>query len=364
MVYLLCCRSVGSSSSSSSTNSTKSSRLPYGVILLTLVYVIVVLMVSLVAPECLDEPCNSEGLDNSISGWSTDFFIAIAMIWMGLHLWCCSDQPVYFSSIWSLWYMGVAYILGGVGHSVYTNSGLDDNAGQQGFYITWAVSFTFMTMSIGSTYRFIQQVSAGRNTISRCMSNFLTVSLVLVILAWLATSGGYIWCATEEDLHVVGATDTIPPLDEDSTGTIEECLQLAFAAELSWYACFSLFWIPAGMILRATVLETELMEQGGERLTVYGFRAAWAAWWIPIIPWTFGIMLIVYSGIAAIATGREGTEIYEQIYGAVVYHYGMLIGYFFLHNLAYALPWDETKAKVANDSSVSSKRQSYKEDSL
>jgi hypothetical protein len=355
MLNVLCCR-VGAS------NSTKSSRLPHGVILLTLGYVIFVLLISFLAPECLDEPCNSEGLDNSILGWMTDFLIATAMMWMGLHLWCCSDQPIYFSAISSLWYMGVAYILGGLGHSVFTNSGLDDNAGQQGFYITWAVSFTFMTMSIGATYRFIQQVSAGCNTVSRCMSDVLTASLVLVILAWMATLGGYVWCATEEDLHVDGATDTIPPLDEDASGTIERCLQMAIVAELTWYACFSLFWIPAGMILRSTVLEKELMEQRGKRLTVYGFRAAWAALWVSIIPWTFGIMLIVYSGIAAVATGREGTEIYEKIYGAVVYHYGMLIGYFFLHNLAYALPRDQRKGRITNGSSVSSKRQSYEDD--
>lgn len=338
------------------------SGLPYGVILLTVTYVIFALMVGLLAPECLDEPCNSEGLDNSILGWATDYWIAAAMFWMGLHLWCCTPQNVYFSAIWSLWCISVSYVLGGIGHSVYTNSGFDDNAGQQEFYITWAIAFTFMTMSIGTTFRFIRQVSAGCSTIGRCWNNFLTASLVLVILAWIATSGGYVWCSTEEDLHVDDTIDTVPPLDEDAVGRVEQCLQLAAVAELTWYSCFSLFWIPAGVILRRTVLETQLMDKGGEVVSVYGFRVAWAALWVAIIPWTFGIMLIVYAGIAAVATGQEGTAVYEQIFGAVIYHYGMLLGYFFFHNLAYALPRDESKGRVASGSASSSKRQAYDED--
>ncbi|KAG7358644.1 hypothetical protein IV203_015233 [Nitzschia inconspicua] len=338
-----CCSSNGSASSS------KCSRIPYGIILLTLSYLIFVLFVAFLAPECLDEPCNSEGLDNTTLGWATDFWIAAGMFWMGLHLWCCTPQSVYFSAIWSLWCMGAAYVLGGIGHSIYSNSGFDDNAGQQEFYITWAVSFTFMTMSVGTTYRFIRQVSYGCKTVGRCWRNFLTASLMLVILSWIATTGGYVWCSTEEDLHVDGVIDTVPPLDEDSEEELYQCLQLAAIAEFTWYAVFSLFLIPAGAILRTTVLETQLMEKGGERLTVYGFRAAWAALWIAIIPWTFGIMLIIYAGIAAIAAGKEGTEVYGQIYGAVIYHYGMLLGYFFFHNLAYSLPRDdERKERIAN----------------
>lgn len=360
---LLCCCS--SNDGSKTTTSTACSRLPYGVILLTLSYLIFVLLVAFLAPECLDEPCNSEGLDNSTLGWATDYWIAAGMIWMGMHLWWCGGsgtttadaaahdndkQKVYFSAIGSLWCIGIAYILGGLGHSVFPNSGFDDNAGQQGFYITWAVAFTFMTISVSLTFRFVRQVSARCSTIGRCWDNFLTASLVLVILAWIATAGGYVWCSTEKDLHVNGATDTVPPLKEDEIGTGEQCLQLAFVAEVTWYTCFSLFWIPAGAILRATILETQLLEKGGERLIIYGFRAAWAALWVAIIPWTFGIMLIVYAGIAAIAAGLEGTEVFEKIYGAVIYHYGMLLGYFFFYNLALLLPRDERKRRITNGS--------------
>ncbi|KAL3922466.1 MAG: hypothetical protein SGILL_002194 [Bacillariaceae sp.] len=322
---------------------------PYGIIILTLVYAIFVLIVELAVPvDCLNEPCNSEGLDNSVLGWATDFYIAAVMMGMAMQLWCFVPQKVYVSAILAIFSMGVAYVLGGIGHSIYTNSGFDDNAGQQEFYITWAISFTFMTLSIEETYRFIRAVSSEMNTVRQCTRNFLTAALVLVVLAWMATSGGYVWCATEKDLHVNGAIDTVPPLEEGEVGQVETCLQMAAVAEFTWYTCFSLFWIPAGLILRATVLETQLMEKGGERLVVYGFRAAWACLWMMVIPWTFGIMLIVYAGVAAIATGQEGTQVYEDIYGAVIYHYGMMLGYYFLHNVAYSLPRDERIGRIAD----------------
>jgi hypothetical protein len=325
------------------------------VIILTLLYATYVVLVAYLSPiDCLDEPCNSEGLDNSILGWATDYFIAIFLIGFGVHLWwnsprggfcrCCSNDSIAastsssFPAVLSLWLMGVAYILGGLGHSVFTNSGLDDNAGQQGFYITWAISFTLMTLSVEETYRFVHSVMSATRLSSSCcccrrLQLFLNISLGLVVGAWVATTGGYVWCATNKDLHVSGQIDTVPPLGGDDLP--EQCLQVAATAEVTWYVCFSIFWLPTGFILRSVVIEKEKLQQ--ERLRVCQFPVAWAAIWVSIIPWTFGIMLIVYSGMAAIAVGLEGTQIYEDIYGAVIYHYGMLLGYFLFHNMAYAL---------------------------
>mmetsp|Transcript_20101 Transcript_20101/g.35429 ORF Transcript_20101/g.35429 Transcript_20101/m.35429 type:complete len:388 (+) Transcript_20101:26-1189(+) len=338
-----------------------------GPILLSFSYVLYVILIEYLVPvDCLDEPCNSEGLDNSILGWATDYFIAILITGFGLDL-CCKTKrfccrtvqgtegdatcPSVCPAVLSLWFMGAAYVFGGLGHSVYTNSGFDDNAGQQGFYISWAVSFTFMTLSVEETYRFVRSVMAPMtSSSSRCCRRtglFLNISLVLVIAAWIATAGGYVWCATNEDLHVEGPIDSVPPGGGDDNDNIdgedndsfvlEQCLQVAAPAEITWYVCFSLFWIPAGMILRSTILEKQQQQVGGRQLSVFGFPVAWAAIWVSVIPWTFGIMIIVYSGIAAVATGQEATQVYEDIYGAVIYHYGMLLGYFFFHNIVLSL---------------------------
>ena len=96
-------------------------QVPYGIMCLTLFYLAFVLLVAFLSPvECLGEPCNSEGLDNSVLGWATDFLIALLMILFGLHLWWLSPQLVFRSAVVALVSMGIAYILGGIGHSIYS----------------------------------------------------------------------------------------------------------------------------------------------------------------------------------------------------------------------------------------------------
>jgi hypothetical protein len=331
---------------------TTTMKVPYlGVVIVTLLYAIFTVAVALLSPvECLEEPCNSEGLDSSVLGWATDFYLAASLTVFGLNIWwksssssstCCSccgsddqhQQPNNNGScaaVITLLCMSVAYVLGGIGHSVYTNSGFDDNAGQQEFYIVWAVAFTFQTVSVQQTYRFIQQqvsLSSSSLSIPTCLDRFLKVALGLVFISWIVTFTGYIWCVADDSLHVDGAIDTVPPLDENDIDgdVVNACLRMALASELSWYGTFSLFWIPAGLFLRRLVQYNQQPQQ------------LCAATWVMIIPWTFGIMLIVYAGIASVLTGQEGTAVYEKIYGAVVYHYGMLLGYFLFHNIVLSL---------------------------
>lgn len=331
--------------------------MPYGVLILTTVYVgLVVVLVYALPVECLGgTDCNSEGLDNSILGWVTDFWIAIHMILLAIQLQWFVHRPVYRSVVVALASMGVAYILGGLGHSVFTNSGFDDNAGQQGFYITWAFSFTFMTLSVQQVYQFTRQLIeryyavAFANNANCWLRVFLHTAFVMVMLSWMATIGGYFWCATESDIHVSNNLDDVAPIDKEEEESLNTCLQLASAAEISWYCTYSLFWIPVGILLRRIILEQGESTESDQPRLVYGMSNARAAILLTIIPWTFGIMLIVYSGLAALALNVEVTQVYETIYGAVIYHYGMLLSYFLLHNIAYSLPCDE--AVVPADSS-------------
>ena len=166
-------------------------------------------------------------------------------------------------------------------------------------------------------------------------------------MAWIATTGGYFWCAAEQDLHVDDPIDEVPAFeDDDEAPKLEQCLRMASIAEISWYTTFSLFWIPVGIILRRVILASDEQPR-----VVYGLSNAWAAMWVAIIPWTFGIMLIVWSGVVASALGVEGTQVYEDIYGAVVYHYGMVLGYFLFHNLAYSLPRDDEQMLPSSSAS-------------
>ena len=131
----------------------------YGLVSATALYgIFTVLVALLVEKECLNEPCNSEGLDTTVLGFATDFFIAAGFIALGLHLYCRSALYTKYAGVWTLVFMGLAYVLGGLGHSIWTNSGYDDNLGQQEYYIAWAVSFSFMTMSVLASFMFVRQI--------------------------------------------------------------------------------------------------------------------------------------------------------------------------------------------------------------
>lgn len=96
-------------------------QVPYGILCLTLLYLAFVLPIAFLSPvECLDGPCNSEGLDNSVLGWATDFLVALLMALFGLHLLWFAPQPVFYSAVIALVSMGIAYVLGGIGHSIYS----------------------------------------------------------------------------------------------------------------------------------------------------------------------------------------------------------------------------------------------------
>mmetsp|Transcript_24971 Transcript_24971/g.59360 ORF Transcript_24971/g.59360 Transcript_24971/m.59360 type:complete len:370 (-) Transcript_24971:690-1799(-) len=358
---------------------------PYGIVIVTVAYLVVVLItVYTVDIECLQEPCNSEGIDNSVLGFVTDFWISLCFFLFGIHLkWFVSPSKVDPAAWRAQWWMGIAFCLGGVGHGFFANSGTDDNAGMLGYYIIWAVSFVVLALSVFSVYRFVQNLqrrykhyldngssttssSAATTTTTTRWTRFLKVSFALILISTIVVVGGNIWCASQPSLHVDGVIDTVPPIDnedgddEEST-TTNACLVMGFYGEVVWYVSFALFWIPVAAICRRVILAQSSSETDGngndnsndnsnndnnandQPRLVYGFLNSWAALWIGIIPCTFGIMLIVWAGVVALILGQEATDVYETIYGAVVYHYGMLLSLFFFHNVAYSLPCEEAK---------------------
>lgn len=103
---------------------------PYVAASLTVLYGAVAVMVELLAPECIHEPCNSEGTNNSTSGWATDFFIALVMISMSAHLKFFpreQNTSVSKSGTRALALLALAFFLGGLGHLFVPNTGYGDN---------------------------------------------------------------------------------------------------------------------------------------------------------------------------------------------------------------------------------------------
>lgn len=127
---------------------------PYGLTILTILYLVIVLVLQYASPvECLFEPCSLEGVDTTVLTFGTDDFLtAILLMGLALHL-SCHYWVVHDAAILTQWSMAIAFIFMGIGHSINSNRGFDDNVGEKHFYVTWTIVYALMILSVEETYR-------------------------------------------------------------------------------------------------------------------------------------------------------------------------------------------------------------------
>lgn len=66
---------------------------PYSAILLTVVYAVFATLIIIFVPECINEQeCGTEGVENAVIFWSTDFFVGITGALLALHLYRTTFQ--------------------------------------------------------------------------------------------------------------------------------------------------------------------------------------------------------------------------------------------------------------------------------
>lgn len=425
---------------------TRRMNLPYPFIILTISYFVYATTIHTYAPECLHTPCNSEGIDNTTSGWATDFFLTVAMLLFAYHLTIC-PRRVHCSAIAAQIYMGLAYLMGGISHLFFPNSGLGDGYGMLGFYIAWASSYTFITLSTIAHYRFIIDVTnrrqnqnrqkekqqqrqrkvyfrrtldriirtvsritmtvsstsqrrrrrrtiagtAIRKSISQKMSMkenftlddkiaFVHIFLGLFLFSYFIIMIGCTWCAVTPTMHTTQIIDEYEGFPDDGP----TCVQLFVYSEGIFFLCYGLFWIPAGQLLviacrlqqqeqqqqreeesttTATVAVTmsnndqsddnyhvsignvnydndknEIEKETSSVSTFWGFStAAAAASLIPTCQWTIGFSFIFYIVAIALTLNIDPVLLYKMVYGAIIYHFGNLLTFYFAHTVSYAL---------------------------
>ena len=101
-----------------------------------------------------------------------------------------------------------------------------------------------------------------------------------------------------------------------------------------FFFCYSVFWIPA-----ATLLVAACKTKG--QASLWGINNSLAATLIPAIQWTIKYMYVLYiilfNEVLGSLFAPDFASLYKALYGAVVYHYGTLITFYFIHNLSYTL---------------------------
>ena len=107
---------------------------PYTAVLLTGIFAGFVALVMLFARDCISgEDCSTEGVQNTVIFWSTDFFVAVVATILAIHLNRTTSQGV----ATGLTFLTVAlgYLSNGFNAIFFGNSGTDDGKGMMQYYI-------------------------------------------------------------------------------------------------------------------------------------------------------------------------------------------------------------------------------------
>lgn len=325
---------------------------PFGLICLALLYANAVLVVKLISPnECMEEPCSSEGGDTTTLAWATSFFNAFIVFALAFQLECFPTRPVYFTATLVQYCFGFAFVARGLGQSFFANSGFDDNAGQQLFYIVWSTSVLLMTAGIAFGYIFLHQIMAQYSStykLSLCLKSYLQLTFALVVLSGTIAAGGYIWCATDESIHVDGNVDAVEPLVDDAFGvaagdSLHQCLRIGIAGETFWYFGLALFSLPVSRVVLGVI-----KSRTDQPRFALGLKNSWVPFLLVAVSWTFGAMLVVWMGVASYFIDSFDT-LSQTEYGTVIFNFGMLVTLALWHNLGATMPKEDCALPTINE---------------
>ena len=319
----------------------------FGIVALTSVFIAFVVVLdyrNFNVPECLDEPCNSEGVDNYVVNWASDFLVAMTLLSFGLHL-HFGRRVVDSEAVLGQVLMGTSYIFFGVAHWIFPNDATGDGRGMRPYWILSWMAYVFVLLSTMHIAFFVTNVSPKAVALRRrwCGKYMIHLLLGLVIACSIAFFVGCIWCAISSEILVNQAIDKYA-----ETGEHPECVQLIETSEIAWYCCYALFWIPTALVLRdAAKLCPE---------TILGLPTPSAAVDIILVQLTIGPLYNNWVILVSALLDEDRTKLFQQAHGSVVTHYGVLLTFYLLHNLSSSLssvqePRAQRTAKVVADSS-------------
>ena len=308
-----------------------------GIFFFTVAYWLFAILIQYLIPlECLDKPCNSEGIDNTSIGWASDFYISICMFAMGMHLFLNSKekkQSTRFASL-SLFSAGSAYLLGGLTHIYYPNNGTGDGYGMQEFYWMWSIGYTLLTVSCIYLYLFARSLSIGNGREkSSILQGFLTSTATATTLSCLLIIAGCFRCLFSADVTFTNSIiDQIPNL-----GISPTCTNLIFYGEGLWMILYSTFSIPWGLIVFRECKEFKNRSHTNRTKSWWlGLNPAIAGLMCPFLLWTIGYMYIAWVQLVLVLTNHPNIALlYKKMHGAEIHHFGVALFFF----LTYSIAW-------------------------
>jgi len=318
-----------------------------GVLLLTAVYAILAVTVHRLAPLCLDEPCNSEGINNSISGFVTDYFICLCMSLFAIHILFVGSSPAHASSLkcWAVLAQvgfAIAYLFGGMVHQFWANSGAGDSVGQLGFYFGWMFAYSIQFMTALSQYFFVSKLihpkeNDNEEQRDRCQCSSLGFMKICLGANFLATLLIVVGCiaslVSPEIMTTSELIDSAPDMDETPT-----TIWIINLGEVFWFVTYSTFWIPTTVAMIRRVPTPQQHQQSTRVIAIA----------LPIVQWTIGSMYINWTVLVSILIDEDVGKVYQDLHGPIVYHFGVLLASFLFYSFSLAHLRDERTSDKAN----------------
>mmetsp|Transcript_9804 Transcript_9804/g.20350 ORF Transcript_9804/g.20350 Transcript_9804/m.20350 type:complete len:406 (-) Transcript_9804:36-1253(-) len=302
-----------------------------GLLFLTAVYLgMVAALEHYFRSECLGNgDCIPEGVDNTILTWSSDLFVALCAFIFALHLSCYASEgrDVRKSGILSQIFMGGAFVSAGVGRLLYPNSGAEDNHGMVGYWFVKIIAIVFFAASALALARFAISTSDKKK------DTMVIVFVSVVLLAAGLFMAGGVWCTLVPDLQVLGVVDEFEPTTE-----IHLCLRMMGASTVLMNFAYAFLWLPVGVLLKAASRK--------KPIRFLGLPTPAAAIIAVVMQWTVGSMFVGILFLICLYPKIDYFEVSTRIYGTVLYHWGMMMSLYCLHNLSYGLPWEYYDSSV------------------
>jgi len=369
--------------------------------------------------------CQTDGVDNTILNWSSDFFVSLCLFLFAFQLSLCPkttttiendvdshhdadddnddnddgvkaktkknrntkgvtivtrkdartkngtknyklvtttnrNEMVRNSGILVQVFMGGAFLMHGIGSLLFPMNGLhtintntkrnidttmseDEDAVVLGYWICYSIATLFFTISALCTAYFALEAIHGvvfSSTTSLspklcggdpqrgadAIAAVMTCALI-VVLSCVGVVTGSSWCAA------AAATTALSAVEGDD---LEDhvCYTIVLYSDLALNIAYALLWIPMSIVFRAA--------SQSKLKSILGLSTPTASIIPPVVQWTIGSMLPVILFVVTIIFQQFDEsvsyfDLWNTIYGTVLYHWSMLVTLYCVHNLSYGL---------------------------
>lgn len=274
-----------------------------------------------------DLKCGNEGVDNSVLGWSSDFFVATTIGGLSVHLFRNTSKKAIGSIAFINLCLG--YLLKGFAALFFGNSGTDgDGKGMPLYffltlvqYVVWTISAVLVKFLAQSAWVLILE---GRR---KCGNVASMLFLVPTIGSATAVAIGCIWASLWFPVDQV-----VDEYDEDDGNINDQSVAISMVriGQLVWHASFSLFLVATSFVFGALAKQDTVIVGG---MPNYVASSGIVIAQLTVVGIVFYFAFAGSINDQAISWGvRNGISV-----ATVVFNFAMVMSVLFLHNLITSL---------------------------